>query len=117
MPTLQENFNELKKMIEAICTENAEQRTEIERLKKALENCANGILEANSESDYMRLYDKLVEAMQTPQASDFVAPDEPDLSFTAHDDATSNGCRMCGNEWKSLNKKGYCSNCWAIWNS
>lgn len=40
-----------------------------------------------------------------------------DLSFTAHDDATSDGCVMCGNEWKSLNKDGYCSSCWTIWNS
>lgn len=52
-------------------------------------------------------------------AENNVSPDfdETDLSFTAHDDAVSGGCQMCGNEWKSLNKQGYCSNCWAIWNS
>lgn len=40
-----------------------------------------------------------------------------DKSFTAHDDATSNGCVMCGNEWKSLNQEGRCSTCEMIWNS
>lgn len=43
--------------------------------------------------------------------------DTPDLSFEANGDATSNGCVMCGNQWKSLNKKGYCSLCWTVWNS
>lgn len=38
------------------------------------------------------------------------------LSFIAHDDATSQGCTMCGNEWKSLNAAGYCSSCWQVWN-
>lgn len=42
-------------------------------------------------------------------------PLEGDLSFEAHDDATSWGCKMCGNEWKSLNVAGYCSSCWVIW--
>lgn len=41
----------------------------------------------------------------------------PDLSFQAHGDATSYGCQMCGNEWKSLNAEGYCSSCWTVWNS
>lgn len=44
-------------------------------------------------------------------------PIEGDLSFEAHDDATHWGCKMCGNEWKSLNAAGYCSSCWVIWNS
>lgn len=26
-------------------------------------------------------------------------------------------CRMCGNEWKSLNEEGFCSSCWAVWKS
>lgn len=42
---------------------------------------------------------------------------KPDLSFTAHGDATSDGCQMCGNEYKSLNAEGYCSSCWTIWKS
>lgn len=42
---------------------------------------------------------------------------EKDKSFTAHDDAVSDGCVMCGNEWKSLNSEGYCSSCWTIWKS
>lgn len=52
-------------------------------------------------------------ALKAPQA---IAP-KPDLSFTAHDDATSQGCQMCGSEWKSLNKEGYCSSCWTVWKS
>jgi hypothetical protein len=40
-----------------------------------------------------------------------------DLSFQAHGDAISHGCKMCGNEWKSLNQQGYCSSCWTVWNS
>lgn len=28
-----------------------------------------------------------------------------------------NGCKMCGNEYKSLNSEGYCSSCWTVWNS
>lgn len=48
--------------------------------------------------------------------NDTEAP-KPDLSFIAHDDATSQGCQMCGNEWKSLNEQGYCSSCWTVWNS
>ena len=44
-------------------------------------------------------------------------PIEGDLSFEAHDDATHWGCKMCGNEWKSLNAAGYCSSCWQVWNS
>lgn len=43
--------------------------------------------------------------------------EDTDLSFTAHDDATSAGCVNCGNEYKSLNKQGYCSSCWTVWNS
>lgn len=50
------------------------------------------------------------------QAPEAIAP-KPDLSFTAHDDATSNGCKMCGNEYKSLNAEGYCSSCWTVWKS
>lgn len=40
-----------------------------------------------------------------------------DKSFTAHDDATSDGCIDCGNEWRSLNKDGRCSRCQMIWDS
>jgi len=42
---------------------------------------------------------------------------QQDKSFTAHDDAVSDGCVMCGNEWKSLNKEGRCSTCQQIWES
>lgn len=69
-------------------------------------------------SDYMvqvmetgqheRYHELELEAYQAPK---------PDLSFTAHDDATSHGCRMCGNEYKSLNEDGYCSSCWTVWKS
>lgn len=34
-----------------------------------------------------------------------------DKSFTAHDDAVSDGCIDCGNEWVSLNYHGRCSYC------
>jgi len=51
------------------------------------------------------------------EGKSIVIENPPDLSFTAHDDATSHGCTMCGNEWKSLNRDGYCSSCWTIWNS
>lgn len=27
------------------------------------------------------------------------------------------GCRMCGNEWKSINDEGFCSSCWSVWKS
>lgn len=26
-------------------------------------------------------------------------------------------CRMCGNEWKPINEKGFCWSCWSVWNS
>ena len=38
-----------------------------------------------------------------------------DKSFTAHDDAVSDGCVDCGNEWQSLNKHGRCSWCQMVW--
>jgi len=25
------------------------------------------------------------------------------------------GCRMCGNEWKTLNSEGFCSSCYQVW--
>lgn len=48
-------------------------------------------------------------------ASDNAAAE--DKSFVAHDDAVSNGCTMCGNEWQSLNQHGRCSHCEQVWNS
>lgn len=49
---------------------------ENKRLKQALEDCANGILEANSESDYMRVYHKVVEDYRRqPAPVDSAAPD------------------------------------------
>lgn len=59
----------------------------------------------------------LVKTFQYTLSAETVAAIEADLSFTAHDDATSDGCVMCGNEYSSLNKQGYCSGCWTVWNS
>lgn len=53
----------------------------------------------------------------TKNAIEYTDTPKPDLSFTAHGDATSSGCKMCGNEHKSLNEQGYCSSCWTVWNS
>ena len=43
--------------------------------------------------------------------------DENDLSYDVPDDAVFDGCKMCGNEWKKLNKEGFCSSCWTVWKS
>lgn len=43
--------------------------------------------------------------------------EDEDKSFVAHDDAVSNGCITCGNEWMSLNKHRRCSKCQQVWDS
>ena len=62
-------------------------------------------------------YQARIDALQVEMVARGLLKEPGDLSFEAHDDATSQGCTMCGNEWKSLNKEGYCSSCWTIWNS
>jgi rubrerythrin len=63
-------------------------------------------------------YNKTINHLeQLPRPEPKPDPIDGDLSFTAHDDATHWGCKMCGNDWKSLNSAGYCSSCWTIWNS
>jgi hypothetical protein len=46
-----------------------------------------------------------------------IEPLKTDKSFVAHDDATSDGCVSCGNDWKSLNSNGRCSRCEQVWSS
>jgi len=60
---------------------------------------------------------EFVDSSDFESAESILAGLEIDLSFEAHGDATSHGCKMCGNEWKSLNASGYCSSCWQVWTS
>jgi hypothetical protein len=97
-----------RNMLEELCKRNSNQKAIIEMLNAKIQETAP--LHAEIE----RLKAALAEARDFIQDS---KEEKPDLSFQAHDDATSDGCKMCGNEWKSLNKQGYCSSCWTIWNS
>lgn len=73
------------------------------------------IEQINNDSNYIQAHFR--PALEEEIQKRNLARAEDSLPFKAHDDAISQGCKMCGNEWKSLNEKGYCSSCWTVWNS
>ena len=44
-----------------------------------------------------------------------VVYDVIELKSSANVIERSRECKMCGNDWKSLNSDGYCSSCWQVW--
>lgn len=114
--TNSQNLESLIAQHDALKAENERLQTENLALKKQVHCQYVAFCEGYNDRPTEPCTNCIVPAQAPAAEVEAIAP-QPDLSFTAHDDAVSNGCQMCGNEHKSLNEQGYCSSCWTVWNS